>query len=186
MSLAPTFFIENPNSHGFCASYSEVRRYRTSLANLEIDRIQDMSYVPYGIALFRKGGRIIQEGAENINLNAETIDGKIARVVFQYQNESSNAHMSSIKDKRGIERSLKLNDSNNNLMACLPFDNPTKRYGPPRYSDVNDKIVSCFMENRGIYVLSFDFFRDKTYIQIHFLQKALKTFFHFGPILAKG
>lgn len=35
-----------------------------------------MSYVPNGIDLFRKGGRTLQEGAENIDLNAETIDGK--------------------------------------------------------------------------------------------------------------
>ena len=86
-----------------------------------------MFYVLNGIDLFRKGSRIIQEGAENIDLNAETIDGKntfhsMARVVFQYQNESSNAHMSSIKVKRGLETSLTLHDSNTNLMVCLPFN----------------------------------------------------------------
>ena len=67
-----------------------------------------MSYVPNGIDVLRKSGRIIQEGAENIDLNAETIVGKntfhsMPRVVFQYQNESSNTHMSSIKVKRRLE-----------------------------------------------------------------------------------
>ena len=74
---------------------------------------------------------------------------------FRYQNESSNAHMSSIKVKRGIERSLTLNDSNTNLMACLPFDKPIERYEPARYSNVYGKIESCFIENRDISVLSF-------------------------------
>ena len=83
----------------------------------------------------------------------------MARVVFQYKNESSNAHMSSIKVKRGIERSFTLNDSNTNLMACLLFDKPTERYEPPRCSNVYKKIVSCFIENRDISVLFLVFLR---------------------------
>ena len=83
----------------------------------------------------------------------------MARVVSQYQNESSNAHKSSIRIKRGLERSLTLNDLNTNLMACLPFDKPTERYGPPRYSNVYGKIVSCFIENRDKSVLSLVFLR---------------------------
>ena len=35
-------------SHGFCASYDEVRRYITSLANFEIDRFGNGVHVPYG------------------------------------------------------------------------------------------------------------------------------------------
>ena len=117
-----------------------------------------MSYVPNGIALFRKGGRIIQEGAENIDLNAETIDGKIHFTPCLELYFSVKA-MSSIKVKRELERSLTLNHSNTNLLACLPFDKPTERYGPHRYSNVHGKIVSCFMENRDISALSLSFLR---------------------------
>lgn len=65
----------------------------------------------------------------------------------------------------------------------------TERYGPPRYSNVYGKIVSCFMENREISVLSLVFLRllsTQNLDSIHFLQKALNKLFHFAPVLIKG
>jgi hypothetical protein len=47
-----------------------------------------VSCIPYGISPKTLGGDFIQEGADNIDLNTETIDGKnnmhsMARAVFQ-------------------------------------------------------------------------------------------------------
>jgi hypothetical protein len=68
--------IETLHSNGFCASYGEVRRYLTSIAHHEIENIQDGVYVPDGIIPMHQGGGLIQEGADNININTETVDGK--------------------------------------------------------------------------------------------------------------
>lgn len=78
------------HSHGFCCSYDEVRRYLTSIANHEIERIETGVYVPDGILSVREGGSLIQEGSDNIDINTETVDGKntfhsMARAVFQVQ-----------------------------------------------------------------------------------------------------
>jgi hypothetical protein len=69
--------IDTLYSHGFCTTYDEVRRYITSIAQHEISKIQDDVYVPDGITpLLSEGGCLIHEGADNIDLNTETIDGK--------------------------------------------------------------------------------------------------------------
>jgi hypothetical protein len=41
--------VDNLNSHGFCASYSEVRRFLTSVALKEEESIKEGVYVPDGI-----------------------------------------------------------------------------------------------------------------------------------------
>jgi hypothetical protein len=55
--------IKTLHSNGFCASYGEVRRYLTSIAHHEIEKIQD------GIIPMHQGGGLIQEGADNIDIN---------------------------------------------------------------------------------------------------------------------
>ncbi|CAC5420137.1 unnamed protein product [Mytilus coruscus] len=80
--------IEILNAHGFCVTYTEFRRYLTSVANHEISRISGDRYIAGGIRPISEGGRLIQEGSDNIDINAETIDGKntfhsLARAVFQ-------------------------------------------------------------------------------------------------------
>ena len=72
-----------------------------------------MSCIPNGIVLFLEGDRIIQEGADNMDINAETISRKntfhsMARAVFQYQQESLFAYISFMKVKRRLEKSLTL------------------------------------------------------------------------------
>jgi hypothetical protein len=64
-----------------------VRRFLTSVALKEEDRIKEGVYVPDGIVPVCQGGCLIQEGADNIYINTETIDGKdtfhfMARAVF--------------------------------------------------------------------------------------------------------
>jgi hypothetical protein len=69
--------IETLHAHGFCSSYDEVRRYLTSLANHEIDKIKKGVYAPNGIIPIASGGCLVQEGSANIDINTETADGKI-------------------------------------------------------------------------------------------------------------
>jgi hypothetical protein len=66
--------IKTLHSNGFRASYGEVRRYLTIIAHNEIEKIQDGVYVPDGIIPMHQGGDLIQEGADNIDINTETID----------------------------------------------------------------------------------------------------------------
>jgi uncharacterized lipoprotein YajG len=46
--------IETLNAHGFCASYREVRRLLTSIADSEINIIEHDTYVPNGILPFNE------------------------------------------------------------------------------------------------------------------------------------
>ena len=80
--------IETLYSHGCCASYGEVRRYLTSIVHHEMEKRHDDVHVPDGIIPIREGRDLIQDGADNIDINTETIDGKntfdsMARAVFQ-------------------------------------------------------------------------------------------------------
>jgi hypothetical protein len=47
----------------------------------EEDSIKEGVYVPDGIVPVCQGGCLIQEGADNIDINTETIDGKKAILV---------------------------------------------------------------------------------------------------------
>ena len=56
-------------------------------AETEIETLQDGRYTPNGIVACADDGHLIHEGEDNIDINAETIDGKTtfhskARVVF--------------------------------------------------------------------------------------------------------
>ena len=79
--------IETLHAFGICASYTEVRQFLTSAANHEIAKTE-VSCIPYGISHNTLDSNFIQEGADNIDINTETIDGKntmhsMARAVFQ-------------------------------------------------------------------------------------------------------
>jgi hypothetical protein len=71
--------VETLHSHGFCASYNELRRYLTSLADHEINKIENGTYIPHGICSLPGEVTLIQEGADNVDINTETIDGKDTR-----------------------------------------------------------------------------------------------------------
>ena len=73
---------------GCVPSYTELHRFLTSVANHEIEHINGDRYIPSGILPIAKGGNLIQEGSDNIDINAATVDGKNtfhsrARAVFQ-------------------------------------------------------------------------------------------------------
>ena len=129
--------IETLNYYGFCANYTEVRRFLTSAANHEISKSQSGLFIPNDICLKISGGGFIQEGSDNVDLNTETIDGKntfhsMARAVFQV---ISNQPADLIKIKRGQEKCLPINEDTTAMMACLPFKKPKERFGPLRYDD---------------------------------------------------
>ena len=82
--------IETLYSHGFCASYGEVRRYLTSIVHHEMENRHDDVHIPDGIIPIREGGGLIQEGADNIDINTETIDGK-KHISFNGKDRVSNS-----------------------------------------------------------------------------------------------
>jgi hypothetical protein len=55
------------NSYGFCANYTEIRRFLTSAANHEISKSQSVLFIPNGICLKNSGGGFIQEGSDNVD-----------------------------------------------------------------------------------------------------------------------
>ena len=61
--------IDTLHAHGFCASYDEIRLFTTSIANHEISKIENGVYIPDGIVPLDDGGLLVQEGADNIDLN---------------------------------------------------------------------------------------------------------------------
>jgi hypothetical protein len=68
--------VETLHSHGFYASYNELRRYLTNLADHEINKIENGTYIPHGICSLPGEVTLIQKGADNADINTETIDGK--------------------------------------------------------------------------------------------------------------
>ena len=100
--------IDTLHSHGLCISYDELRRFITSVAAIELERIKDDTYAPSGIIPISCGGSLIQEGDDNVDINTETIDGKdtfhsMARVVFQQQ-EPNMTDVTMDRIKRGQEK----------------------------------------------------------------------------------
>jgi hypothetical protein len=86
-----------------------------------------VSCIPYETSPKTLGGDFIQEGADNIDLNTETIDGKntmhsMVRAVFQVvQDHTPTSEISSTKIKRGQDRSLSMTEETTSLMACYLF-----------------------------------------------------------------
>ena len=115
--------IETLFSHGFCASYTEVRRYLTSIAVHEVENMENGAFAPDGIISVQEGGGLIQEGADNIDLNTETIDGKdtfhsMARAVFQTCRSHDDSCLRQLKVRRGQERTFQLTESASTIMSC--------------------------------------------------------------------
>ena len=81
------------------------------MAQQEAARIHDGTYIPSGVIPAADGGAFVHEGDDNVDINAETIDGKdtfhsMARVVFQQNGDAQTPDGSRIK--RGSSKSLKL------------------------------------------------------------------------------
>jgi hypothetical protein len=145
--------VETLHSHGFCASYNELRRYLTSLADHEINKIENGTYIPHGICSLPGELTLIQEGADNIDINTETIDGKdtfhsMARAAFRVKSAPpSSEALNDARSKRNQERSLPLTEKTVALISCLPYDKPKERMVPIRREDAHDEITRCEVKN---------------------------------------
>ena len=117
--------------HGFCISYDNLRRFMTSAAETEIETLQDGVYIPNGIVSCADGGHLIHEGDDNIDINAETIDGKntfhsMARVIFQERSADSPA-TTHIAIEHTKSKSLAFCQQTEGLMQCATFGKPKIR-----------------------------------------------------------
>jgi hypothetical protein len=127
-----------------------VRHYLTSIADHEIKKIEQGSYLSRGIISTNGETNLIQEGADNVDINTETIDGKdtfhsMARTVFLVQTSSDRPTVGPIKCSS--DRSLHITEASSNIIACLPFKKPKERIEPVRCADAYAQILSCQVNN---------------------------------------
>jgi len=102
-----------------CSSYTELHWFQTSVANHEIEHTNGDLYIPSGFRHVTQGGHLIQEGSDNIDINAETVAGKntfhsLARAVFQSKYVDDLA-VCAERIKRGRDRSLPIDDTTASL-----------------------------------------------------------------------
>jgi hypothetical protein len=157
------------------SSYTELRSFLTSVANHEIEHINGDRYIPSGIRPIAEGGHLIQEGSYNIDINAETVDGKntfhsLGRDVFQSKSVDDLA-VCAERIKRGRDRSLPIDDTTSSLTNALSFTKPKSRVEPPRRTNVFDKIKCCYNGKRstvdGIWIITRLLSRDVIQFPIH-------------------
>lgn len=134
------FLIDTLNAYGFCATYDELRRFLTALAKKQIAK-NNRVYVPPKIISRADGGALIQEGADNVDICTETLDGKdtyhaMARVVFQSQDVDVTIKMEPIE--RQQEKSLDI--SNIPFLNMLYYKKPQKKPEPPPYPAAVNKV----------------------------------------------
>ena len=135
------------HSHGFSCSYDDLQRFTTHVAKDEIIKIKSGVYVPSGIVGHDKGGSLVQEADDNIDVNNEMVDGKnnfhsLVGVVFH---KTSAVTMPSRKIKviKGSSRSLSLEEiKESKLTGVVYFEKPGHRVEPPRQEDALGKMKS--------------------------------------------
>ncbi len=148
--------IETLNAHGYCMTYDETRRFTTSVALQEADRIANGVYLPSGIISREDGGGLITEGDDNVDINTETIDGKetfhsLARVKFQWQKRDTLVHHH-ITVLQRQHKSLPMTDKTESLMKCDDFEKPKLRPEPPRVENAVEIVradQTSFKQTRG-------------------------------------
>ena len=94
---------------------TEMRKFLTSVANHKTEHINGDRYISTGIHPITQCGLLIQEGSDNIGINAETVDGKntfhsLARAVFQFKFVDELSVCTECI-KRGRDRSLYIDDT---------------------------------------------------------------------------
>jgi hypothetical protein len=65
--------------HGLCASCHEVRHFLTFVADDEIKKVEEGSYLRHGIISTNGETNLIQEATYNVDINTETMHGKDTR-----------------------------------------------------------------------------------------------------------
>ena len=113
----------------------------TSAAETEIETLQDSVYIPNGIVSYADGGHLIHERKDNIDINAEKIDGKntfhlMTRVVFQEPSADSPA-----------TTHIAIEHKNSKLLVlclqCSAFEKTKIHAEPTRREMVIHKLNSC-------------------------------------------
>ena len=125
-----------------------MRRFLTSVALKEEDSIKEGVYVPDGIVPVCQGGCLIQEGADNIDINTETIDGKdtfhsMARAVFQACPSPIDSCMRQVSIKKSNDRTFQMTNDASSQTSCLPFSKPKVRGIPKRFPKAFEIISNC-------------------------------------------
>lgn len=125
--------IEELNANGFCASYTELRSFLTSAAEVEMKKNEKI-YVPSNVVPRNQGGNLIQEGDDNVDINVETIDGKntyhsMARVIFQKQTPQTVLSIERIPRAHATSLDVHVFGSQFQL---LPYQKPKQRPEPIR------------------------------------------------------
>ena len=146
---------------GYCVSYDELRRYKTSAAQHTLTSSQTVAvdniptYVPTDLKKpdnREVGNGLMHEGTDNVDINVETKDGKgtfhaLARFMFQDQ------CVSRISEKIAIPRmkdkSLKLSDEVLKLVEREPYQLPPTRPVPPRTHDAVKKMNDLKLCNQA-------------------------------------
>ena len=145
---------------GVCASYTELRTYKTSAAihTLESSQIVNAdrpTYIPLDLKKKDEEGSscgLLHEGADNIDINVETKDGKntfhaLARFMFQDQTvESTSVNLAIPRIK---DRSIKETEEVLQLTKCEPYQLPSKRPVPPISHDILRKINNLNISNQA-------------------------------------
>lgn len=145
---------------GYCVTYDELRRYKTSAALHTLDSSKTVilndipTYVPTSLKKpdESKGTGYIHEGTDNIDINVETKDGKgtfhaLARFMFQDQQVAAVPEKSVIP--RLKDKSLKLTDEILSLVDRENYQLPSSRPVPPRYEDPVAHINNAKVHNQA-------------------------------------
>lgn len=158
--------IEILHALGFSVGYDELRRFTTTLAQEEMEKVQSGNFIPKGIIKRSEGGALIHEGDDNIDINTETIDGKntfhsMARVVFQDKSAANVA----VSDRRKLtkKRGKALhvsNDEAGGLSSVLFYEKPKQRPEPPKRNNPVAMIESCKKKESGLRDLSWVLLRQ--------------------------
>ena len=96
-------------------------------------------YIPHGLIATNEGGKLLQEGDDNVDINCQTVDGKgtfhsMARVLFQEQSTMEiSEHGSVDRIKVGKDKTLNLSADNAAIMrTVLHYEKPRQRPECPR------------------------------------------------------
>ena len=138
------------NANGFCVSCDELRKFLTAAGKHEMSRTEDGINMPAGILPVSGGGYLIHEGDDNVDVNAETINGKYTfhsmdKMIFQNQQIHVNYQVpDSVHIPFGSDKSLKLTEAECIKMTQLfSFEKPKQQLEPPRKPNVIDLFKSC-------------------------------------------
>ena len=143
--------IDTLHSHGFCASYDELRLFLSTSANHDTELVKNGNYVPQDIiprGTDETDSSIIHEGDDNVDIQRETVDGNntyhsMARVIFQDQVLSTSTaqkpRLTRPKSLQDQERTLG-HDLEESLVKPVAYVKPKQKPEFPRFKDPQERL----------------------------------------------